>query len=153
MLSDALATAAPVEIFGSDLSERALEKAQSGLYTQFEVQRGLPIRLLLQHFNKTDEMWSLSPRIRQRVRWKRINLIADLTALGRFDVILARNVVSGLDPVARARVLQSLAAALAPDGVLMLGVDATADDAPEALRPMPGRRGVFARDPAFQKAA
>lgn len=153
MIAETLSTGAPVEIFGSDLSERALEKAQSGLYTQFEVQRGLPIRLLLQHFNKTEEMWSLSPRIRQRVRWKKINLIADLTALGRFDVILARNVISTLDPGARVRVLNSLAGALAPDGVLMLGVDETAAEAPEALRAVPDRRGLYARDPGFQKAA
>ena len=57
-----------VELFGSDLSERCLEKAQSGLYTQFEVQRGLPIRLLVRHFERADEAWALSPRIKQMVR-------------------------------------------------------------------------------------
>jgi chemotaxis protein methyltransferase CheR len=156
MIADEAAGMAPgsrVEIFGSDLSERALEKAQSGLYTQFEVQRGLPIRLLLKHFDKTEEMWRLAPRIAQRVRWRRINLIADLSALGQFDVVLARNVVSTLDPTARARVLQSLANALAPDGVLILGVNETAAEAAEALQPVAGRRGVYARGPGFQKAA
>jgi chemotaxis protein methyltransferase CheR len=148
-----LAPGARIEIFASDLSERALEKAQSGLYTQFEVQRGLPIRRLLQHFEKTEEMWCLSPRIRQRVRWRRINLLADLSALGQFDVILARNLVTSLDPTARTRVLENLAGALAPDGFLMLGINETAGEADGALRPVPGRRGLYARDPSFQKAA
>lgn len=153
MMADVMTSGAPVEIFGSDLSERALEKAQSGLYTQFEVQRGLPIRSLLQHFEKIDEMWSLSPRVRTRVRWKKINLIADLSALGRFDIILARNVVSSLDPNARTRVLENLATVLAPDGFLMLGLNETAAEATGALRPVPGRRGLYARDPAFRAAA
>ncbi len=77
------------EFFGSDLSERCLEKAQSGLYTQFEVQRGLPIRQLIKHFSNQDDTWEISPRIRQAVRWKRINLLGDLSSLGRFDVITA----------------------------------------------------------------
>ena len=74
-----------VDLYGSDLSERCMEKAQSGLYTQFEVQRGLPIRMLVDHFDKVEDSWRLSPRIRQRVRWRRINLAADLSGVGRFD--------------------------------------------------------------------
>jgi chemotaxis protein methyltransferase CheR len=156
ILADAawrLAPGAEIEIFASDLSERALEKAQSGLYTQFEVQRGLPIRLLLQYFDKDGEAWALSPRIRQRVSWKRVNLLGDLSELGPFDLILARNLVSGLDPAARGRVLENLAGALAPDGHLMLGAKETATEAPDALRADLLRRGFYARDPEFQAAA
>jgi chemotaxis protein methyltransferase CheR len=156
ILADAahrLAPGARVEIFASDLSERALEKAQSGLYTQFEVQRGLPIRLLLQHFDKDGEAWALSPRIRQRVRWKRVNLLGDLAELGEFDLILARNIVTGLDAAARGRVLENLAGALAPEGVLMLGAQETATEAPDALRPDLLRRGFYSRHPSFQAAA
>ncbi|MCI3181409.1 chemotaxis protein CheR, partial [Caulobacter sp. CCUG 60055] len=84
---------ARVDLFGSDLSERCLEKAQSGLYTQFEVQRGLPIRLLVRHFERAEDNWALSPRVRQMVRWRRVNLLADLKPLGRFEVIFCRNAV------------------------------------------------------------
>jgi len=94
---------ARIELFASDISERSLEKAQTGVYSQFEVQRGLPIRLLVRHFEKVDDRWVLSPRIRQMVRWRRINLLADLSSLGRFDVIFCRNVVSSFDEATRRR--------------------------------------------------
>jgi chemotaxis protein methyltransferase CheR len=142
-----------IELFGSDLSERCLEKAQSGLYTQFEVQRGLPIRLLVRHFEKNDETWALSPRIRQSVRWRRVNLLADLTGLGQFDVIFCRNVISGFDREVARRVLDQLAAALPEDGRLILGIEETASDYTDALRPVQGRRGVYAPNPEFRKAA
>jgi chemotaxis protein methyltransferase CheR len=140
-----------VDLYGSDLSERCLEKAQSGMYTQFEVQRGLPIRQLVDHFEKLDEMWQLSPRIRQMVRWRRINLLADLTPLGQFDVILCRNVCTGLEDTARGKVLESLAARLAPDGVLVLGAAETAGDS--AFLPIPGRNGLYQPNPAARAAA
>ncbi len=135
---------ARIELFGSDISERSLEKAQSGLYTQFEVQRGLPIRLLVRHFEKADEMWALAPRLRQMVRWRRINLLADLRGLGQFDVIFCRNVISGFDEPTRRRVLDQLARALPDDGRLVLGFDETVSGVTDALTPVAGRRGVYA---------
>jgi chemotaxis protein methyltransferase CheR len=144
---------ARIELFASDISERALEKAQRGLYTQFEVQRGLPIRLLVRHFEKVDDQWALSPRIRQMVRWRRINLLADLRALGRFDVILCRNVVSSFDEPTRRRVLDQLANALEDDGWLVLGVDETVSGATDRLKPVPGRRGFYAPSQEAHAAA
>jgi chemotaxis protein methyltransferase CheR len=142
---------ARIELFGSDISERSLEKAQSGLYTQFEVQRGLPIRLLVRHFEKVDEMWGLAPRIRQMVRWRRINLLADLRGLGQFDVIFCRNVISGFDEPTRRRVLDQMARALPVDGRLVLGFDETVSGVTDALTPVAGRRGVYA--PAVARIA
>ncbi len=142
-----------VEIYGSDLSERSLEKAQSGLYTQFEVQRGLPIRKLLQHFEKVEDNWRLTPRIRQRVRWRRVNLIADLTIMGRFDVIFCRNVLGVMDAPYRRRVLESLVALLPADGLLILGDGETTEGATDAFRPVTGRPGLFVRNPAYRAAA
>jgi chemotaxis protein methyltransferase CheR len=149
----ALAPGARVELFASDLSERALEKAQSGLYTQFEIQRGLPIRQLIRHFEKADEMWALSPRIRQMVRWRRINLVSDLSAAGRFDVIFCRYVLAGLTPNARPKLLENLARALSPEGFLFLGADEAPHGLGEAFQPAPGRPGLFARNPAYRAAA
>jgi chemotaxis protein methyltransferase CheR len=142
-----------IELFGSDLSARCLEKAQSGLYTQFEVQRGLPIRMLVRHFEKADEMWALSPRIRQMVRWRRINLLADLRTLGQFDAIFCRNVISGFDPVTRRRVLEQLARALPPDGFLVLGMNETVGEATVALRPIEGHPGLYGPNPAHEAVA
>ncbi len=142
-----------IEIYGSDISERALEKAQAGVYNPFEVQRGLPIQQLVDHFDKVEDTWRLSPRIRGRVRWRRINLAADLSAVGRFDVIFCRNVLSDLDEVARPRVLEGLAAALPADGFLVLGLEETPLGVTDAYRPITGREGLFARNPAYRVAA
>ncbi|MDO9249664.1 MAG: protein-glutamate O-methyltransferase CheR [Phenylobacterium sp.] len=149
----ALIPGAKLELFASDLSERALEKAQSGLYTQFEIQRGLPIRQLVRHFEKADEMWALAPRIRQMVRWRRINLVADLSAAGSFVVIFCRYVLNGMVEAMRARLLENLARALSPDGFLFLGLGETATGLSEAFQPVSGRPGLYARNPSFRAVA
>jgi chemotaxis protein methyltransferase CheR len=110
-----------LELFASDLSERSLEKAQSGRYSQFEVQRGLPARMLVRHFEKDGETFVLSPRVRQMVRWRRVNLMDDLSRLGQFDLILCRNVLGQLSPEAGSRLLEQIDGALAPGGGLLLG--------------------------------
>lgn len=143
---------ARIELFGSDISERALEKAQSGLYTPFEVQRGLPIRQLVEHFQKSDEMWALSPRIKQMVRWRRINLVGDLSKVGQFDVIFCRYVLSSLVEPMQVRMLESLSRALTPDGVLVLGEGEDAPALTAALQPA-AAAGLFARNPDFSVAA
>ena len=148
-----IAPGAQFEFFGSDLSDRCLEKAQSGLYTQFEVQRGLPIRLLVKHFENADEMWAISPRIRQSVRWRRINLLADLSSMGKFDAILLRNVLPGLDPSVHGRVIESLAERLEDDGVLLAGSGESLSAVTGAVRAADGPSGLFTRDPSFRAAA
>ena len=110
-----------LEIVATDLSERVLEKAHSGLYTQFEVQRGLPIRLLLKYFEKAGEMWAITPRLRAAIRWRRLNLVEERRSRRRFDLILCRNVLSYFEPELRERVLAQLLSALAPGGYLVLG--------------------------------
>ena len=120
MLADAPGVG-KVELFASDLSERNLEKAQSGRYSQFEVQRGLPARMLVRHFEKDGDTFVLSPRIRQMVRWRRVNLMDDLTRIGQFDLILCRNVLGQLAPEAAVHVLRQIGEALAPGGGLVLG--------------------------------
>jgi chemotaxis protein methyltransferase CheR len=145
--------AARVELYASDLNERALEKAQSGQYTQFEVQRGLPIREVVRHFERDGDTWGLSPRIRQMVRWRRINLIGDLSAVGRFDIILCRYVMRSLLPEKRARVLESLALALSPQGRLILGEGENASAVTPALTALDGAGTVCGRNPAFRIAA
>jgi chemotaxis protein methyltransferase CheR len=136
---------AKFEFFGSDLSERCLEKAQSGLYTQFEVQRGLPIRLLVKHFDQPGRHLGDLPRIRQMVRWKRINLLADLSILGRFDVILLRHVLPDLEPSLHGRILENLIALMPDDGVLVLSPDDSLPGGAEALLRLTGQPGVFRR--------
>jgi chemotaxis protein methyltransferase CheR len=144
---------AKADILACDLSERCLEKAQSGLYTQFEVQRGLPSRLLIKYFERNEETWALSPRMRQQVRWRRVNLMNDLRALGQFDAVFCRNVLSSFDEPTRKRVLEQIALALPEEGFLILGLNETALGITEAFRPVSGRRGLYQRNPAFRVAA
>ena len=140
-----------VDILGTDLSERALEKAQTGLFTQFEVQRGLPIQLLARHFEKRDELWALSPRLRAMVRWRRVNLNAELRGLADFDLILCRNVLGTMTPEARDRALGQLTQALSPGGYLVLGADEEIGEAPGGLAAQ--GLGVHRLDPAPRAAA
>ena len=144
--------AARVELFASDLSEPNLAKAQAGLYTQFEVQRGLPIKMLLRYFEKTGEMWRIAPVLRQMVRWRRINLLADLTPIGQFDVIYCRYVVSLFDEPIRQKVLQKLTAALSPGGYLVMGSVERADGLP-GLQRLEGREGVYMKATDAKQAA
>jgi chemotaxis protein methyltransferase CheR len=141
ILADLPASAGPWDLLGSDLSERNLEKAQAGLYSQFEVQRGLPARALVRHFEKQGEGFALSPQIRQMVRWRRVNLLDDLSSFGRFDLVLCRNVLSGLAPEAQTRVRTSLMHALAPGGRLVIGPRDTLGESFKALAP---RLGLYA---------
>ncbi|WP_309089005.1 protein-glutamate O-methyltransferase CheR [Phenylobacterium sp.] len=141
LLAEQPALAARVELFASDLSERSLEKAQAGLYSQFEVQRGLPARRLVRHFEREGEFFALSPRIRQMVRWRRVNLLDDLSRAGRFELILCRNVLAGLTGEARERVLENLTGALAPGGRLVLGLT---DHVEAWMDPVAAEAGVFA---------
>lgn len=121
LLAEAPALAARVELYASDLSERNLEKAQAGLYSQFEVQQGLPARLLVRHFEKRGEAFVITPRIRQMIRWRRINLVDDLSRYGRFEVVLCRNVLGRMAQEAQGHILAQLKKTLAPGGRLLLG--------------------------------
>jgi chemotaxis protein methyltransferase CheR len=141
-----------VELAASDLSERMLEQAQSGLYTQFEVQRGLPIRRLVQHFAKEGDLWRLSPQIRQKVRWRRINLIAGLKGLGPFDVVLCRNVLSGMAPPAREQVIAEMVQVMPADGVLILAARESVEVGP-AFLPVGRAPGVHVRNPDYRAQA
>jgi chemotaxis protein methyltransferase CheR len=122
MLLDELAPAGvTIDLCASDLSERRLEKARSGVYSQFEVQRGLPAQRLVRHFEKRDDSFVVAQRIRQMVRWRRVNLLEDLSPFGPFDLVLCRNVLGGLLEPARMRVLGNLTETMAEDGRLVLG--------------------------------
>jgi chemotaxis protein methyltransferase CheR len=109
----------PVEIVGTDISERAIERARSGLYTHFEVQRGLPIRLLLKHFERDDDHWRVDNSTRKRTRFARHSLLSDFTPLGAFDVISCQNVLSALSPNRREQVLSRMLAQIKPGGYFL----------------------------------
>lgn len=111
-----------VDILATDLSIRALDKARAATYSHFEVQRGLPARLLVRHFSKTGpDSWRLAPEIAGTVDFRPHNLMTDGTRFGKFDLILCRNVLIYFAVAEKTAGLRRLAACLAPDGALALG--------------------------------
>ncbi|MDJ0388606.1 CheR family methyltransferase [Roseomonas sp. E05] len=139
------------EIVGTDLSREVVARAREGLFTQFEVQRGLPVQYLVKHFRQESGKWRIVPELRSMVRFEERNLLDEHRSLGRFDVIFCRNVLIYFDPPTKGKVLNALAAQLAPDGVLYLGGAETVLGLTERLIAVPGERGVYA--PAVQRAA
>lgn len=139
-----------LDILATDISDRCLEKAQSGLYTQFEVQRGLPITMMVKNFEKVDEMWRISPKLRQSIRFKKVNLLDDLRMIGRQDVIYCRNVLIYFDLETKKKVLEQMATLLADDGYLFLGAAETVLGITDVFKPMQGMRGLYVKNQVAQ---
>jgi len=135
-----------VEILATDLSGEVLEKARTGLYTQFEVQRGLPIQLLIRHFAQFGELWQIAPDIRAMVRYRQFNLLADFSHLGMFDLIFCRNVLIYFDQDTKTDVLDRLARVTAYDGYLVLGAAETVVGLTDRFKMVPDKRGLYLPD-------
>ncbi|WP_407150929.1 CheR family methyltransferase [Bradyrhizobium sp. ORS 86] len=132
-----------IEIVATDLSQAVLEKAKAGLFSQFEVQRGLPIHLLLKYFTQHGELWQLNADIRGMVQHRQLNLLHDLSHLGTFDVIFCRNVLIYFDQDTKAGIFAKLSRMLEPDGVLALGAAESVVGITSLFRPYPERRGLY----------
>jgi chemotaxis protein methyltransferase CheR len=132
-----------IEIIGTDLSAEMVERAKSGIYTQFEVQRGLPIQMLVKHFRQNGDKWQISPQIRQMATFREFNLLGDLAPLGQFDVVFCRNVLIYFDQPTKSRVLEQVSRIMPADGLLYLGGAETVLGITERFRPLEGQRGLY----------
>ncbi len=132
-----------VEILATDLSQSVLEKARAGIFSQFEVQRGLPIQMLVKHFTQVGELWQLNADIRAMVQHRQLNLMQDFSHLGSFDAIFCRNVLIYFDPETKAAIFNRLARAIEPDGMLVLGAAESVVGISDAFKPYPERRGLY----------
>lgn len=142
-----------IEIMATDLSFEVLEKAKSGIYSQFEVQRGLPIQMLLKYFTQTGDMWQISPEIRAMVQFRQLNLLGDFGKVGIFDLVVCRNVLIYFDQETKTDVIDRLAKVIAPDGCLILGAAETTIGLSQAFRAIPERRGLYSPvDPCISQA-
>jgi len=133
-----------VEIVGIDLSAAAIDAAERGAYNQFEVQRGLPIRRLLRHFTKVGSGWTINENLRRMVSFRVWNLLEDMFPLGRFDVVLCRNVLIAFDQQTKVATLQKLARLLTDDGVLYVGVNESVTGVSGAFRVIASKLGIYA---------
>ena len=136
-----------IEIVATDLSQDVLEKARAGIYSQFEVQRGLPIQLLVRYFTQMGELWQLVPEIRSMVQHRHLNLLQDFAQLGKFDLIFIRNVLIYFDQETKASMFERLLKVIEPDGMLMLGAAESVVGVTDAFRPCPNRRGLYQPNP------
>jgi chemotaxis protein methyltransferase CheR len=131
------------EIIGTDLSNEVLEKARNGIYSQFEVQRGLPIQMLLKYFTQKGDLWQVNPDIRSMVQWRKLNLLENFSSLGTFDIVFCRNVLIYFDQPTKIGVLQKISKQMAPDSYLVLGAAETVVGLTDAFRPVKDLRGLY----------
>lgn len=132
-----------VEIVATDISAEMLARAKAGIYSQFEVQRGLPIQHLVKFFSQVGETWQIAPEIRAMVTFRPLNLLKDFSALGTFDMVFCRNVLIYFDQETKIGVLNRIAKQLPEDGYLALGAAETVVGLTDAFKPLADRRGIY----------
>ena len=133
-----------IEIIGTDISNEILDKARKGEFSQFEVQRGLPIQMLLKYFTQSGERWQINDDIKKMVRFDYFNLLNDMGALGTFDVVFCRNVLIYFDEPIKKEVLRKISGQMQNDGFLFLGGAETVLGLDSAFKSMKEYRGLYA---------
>jgi chemotaxis protein methyltransferase CheR len=131
-----------IDIVGTDLSNEVLARAKDGLYSQFEVQRGLPIQLLVKYFAKDKDQWRIKDEIRAMVQYQTMNLLDPFVGMGAFDIIYCRNVLIYFDEATKRSILERMALLLPADGYLLLGAAETVVGLTTAYSPIETARGV-----------
>jgi chemotaxis protein methyltransferase CheR len=137
-----------IEIVATDLSTEVLEKAKSGIYSQFEVQRGLPALMLIKYFSQVGETWQIAPELRGMVKFMPFNLLNDFSQLGPFDVVFCRNVLIYFDQATKVSVLERIADVAEPDGYLVLGGAETVVGLTKRFKPVADKRGLYSQSAA-----
>jgi chemotaxis protein methyltransferase CheR len=132
-----------IEIVATDLSTEALERARAGRYSQFEVQRGLPVQYLMKYFVQEDAFWQIDQSLRSMIDYREFNLLDDISAMGSCDIIFCRNVLIYFDQEAKGCILDSMSKLLPDDGCLYLGGAETVLGVTQSFKPTPGLRGVY----------
>jgi len=132
-----------IEIVGTDLSPTVLEKAKAGVYSQFEVQRGLPVQYLVKYFSQDNELWQIDASLRAMVKFQEGNLLENFSNLGKFDVVFCRNVLIYFERETKSEVLAKISLMMPNDGILFLGGAETVLGVTNEFKPIDGLRGVY----------
>ncbi len=141
------------EIIATDLSEDILGQARKATYSQFEVQRGLPIQYLMKYFTQVGETWQLKDEIKNMVKFSTFNLLDDMSRLGQFDIVFCRNVLIYFDEKNKAQILARVDKQMDKDAFLFLGGAETVLGITDKFVPMPEKRGLYIKNPALAGAA
>ncbi|MEE4201499.1 CheR family methyltransferase [Erythrobacter sp.] len=134
-----------IDILGTDISHKAIRAARAGLYSQFEVQRGLGVAEMLRHFDEDPAGWQIRDHVRHITRFQQDNVLSAPPARARFDLVLCRNVLLYFDHATRAVAFDRLAEALVHDGFLMLGAGETVVGQTRAFAPAPDLLSTYGR--------
>ncbi len=134
------------EIVATDISNEVLERARSGLYTQFEVQRGLPIKLMMKYFRQVEENWEIDAGLRSMVKFEQLNLLNDFSRFGMFDIVYCRNVLIYFDEPTKRDILSRIAQRMIPGGFLVLGAAETIMGLTSDFKTVPGKQGLCVLD-------
>ncbi len=135
-----------IEIIGTDISAQAIRKASTGDYTQFEVQRGLPVTYLIQHFQERDDVWHLNDNIRNLVSFEQFNLMEPYDELGLFDIIFCRNVLHNFENNTRTQMLERMGENLAENGFLVLGETENLNGLKTDFQPLEGCSALYGQE-------
>jgi chemotaxis protein methyltransferase CheR len=143
-----------IDILGTDVSRAAVDRARGGVYSQFEVQRGLPVVQMMRWFDEhPGSAWRISDELQRAVRFQVHSLAERPPYPGRFDIILCRNVLLYFSAPVREAAFARLAEAAADDGVLMLGAGETVIGQTDAFMSDADCRGLYLRASVPLRAA
>ncbi len=132
-------------ITATDISHEILDQAKEGTYTQFEVQRGLPITLLMKYFTQNGDKWTINDDIKRMIDFKYFNLLDPMSSIGQFDVIFCRNVLIYFDQPTKKDVMERMSRQMADDGFFFLGGAETVLGITDAYKAVPNCRGLYAK--------
>ena len=132
-----------IDILGTDVSHSVIRTARTGLYSQFEVQRGLGVSQMLRHFDETPDGWQIRDHVRTITRFQQHNVLSEPPSRQQFDLILCRNVLLYFERDTRAVAFNRLSRAIASDGYLMLGAGETVVGQTRAFKPSTKRASLY----------
>jgi chemotaxis protein methyltransferase CheR len=132
-----------IEIYATDISNKIIDKAREARYSQFEVQRGLPIQMMMKYFRQESDGWFLNDDIKNMVKFEYMNLLEPLRQRGPFDVVFCRNVLIYFDQPTKSAVLERIGGVISKDGSLFLGAAETVLGISDKFKPVKGQRGIY----------
>jgi chemotaxis protein methyltransferase CheR len=130
-------------ILGTDISPTVIKRAAEGKYSQFEVQRGMPIMMLMQNFKQDGDSWIINDNMKEKIKFKTFNLLDSYASLGKFDLIFCRNVLIYFDKETKAQIFDKMKQILNPDGYLFLGSSETVMGVTDKFVGVAGETGLF----------
>ena len=136
---------AKFDITGVDYPSQSLERARLGIYTHFEIQRGLPIRDLVSYFEPHKEDWKVKKSLREKVKFEETHLLSNLDTLGQYDIVMFRNNLPHYSSPAQVRVLRGLAALVKEHGYLILATNETLNSINYGFDPLMGTKNIFVK--------